>query len=569
VKIKAKENITMYVLGLSGGFGHDAAACLVNDGRLIAMVEEERLVRIKRAPAMAPVFSALYCLEEAQLSIEDIDLITLSWIPDHDPATRSARQVPQLFTEHEAFQGKKLPPIEFIDHHIAHAASAYYSSGFERAVILVVDGHGEGVSVTAAYGDGRTISVLRSYGVEQSLGHFYESVTRYIGLGRSAEGKFMGLAGYGQPVYDFPIIQLTDDGYRIDIKEGPASSTLERYFHTCQIWDEWLYATFGPPLVPSFHLDMTRGRGKRDLPFTTRHYDIAASAQQKLEQVILHVVKNLVQQTGCRNVVLSGGVCLNSSMNGALQHSGMIDGLYIFPASNDAGGSFGAALEGCRQAGHLSQATSIQSAAWGPAYDDADIYAALKSAGLTASQHDDISNVAASLLANGNVIGWFQGRLEVGPRALGQRSILSSPAQASFHSRVNKEIKYREIWRPFAPSILREQAERYLKDAVSSPFMLLTFDVSEEQKTNIPAVVHVDGTTRPQTVERSLLPEYWELIHAFEQKTGIPMVLNTSFNLDSEPIVCTPIDALRTFYSCGLDALVLGHFLISKPGIRV
>lgn len=558
----------MYVLGLSGGFGHDAAACLVHDGHLLAMVEEERFIRVKKAPGVAPIQAALYCLEQAKLSIEDIDAIALSWVPDHDPTAHINGLLPQMFAQHDAFYGCKIPPMEIIDHHLAHIASAYYSSGLDSASLLVIDGHGEGVSVTTGQAQGSQISFQRRYGVEQSLGHFYTSVTRHLGLGDSGEGKLMGLAGYGQPIYDIPLIHLTNDGYHIDINEPPNLTTLDRYFYTCHFWDEWLNKTFGPPLKPAYRFDLSQGKVQRNLPFTEEHHNIAASAQQKIEQVILHLAEQLIKETGCRNLVISGGVCLNSSINGVLQRSGLIDQLYIFPATNDSGGALGAAYELCRQKGPFSPEL-IQSAAWGPSYDDAAISATLKRLNLVAQNYDDITSVAAELLATGYVIGWFQGRSEVGPRALGQRSILANPAHTSFRERVNREIKYREPWRPFAPSILAEKADKYLLDATPSPFMLLTFEVLEQQRAKVPAIVHIDGTTRPQTVERSLNPLYWELIHSFEQKTGIPMILNTSFNLDNEPIVNSPTDALRTFFASGLDALVLGHFLLTKPHVSV
>jgi len=556
----------MYVVGLSGGFGHDAAACLVRDGRLIAMVEEERLVRLKRAPGVAPVHATLACLAEAGLTIDEVDRIALSWVPEHDPTTKSSKEAIQGLLQHDAFHGHTLPKIEIVDHHLAHAASAYYSSGFARAGILVVDGHGEGISVTSGYGDATTIALNHhSYGVEQSLGHFYNSVSRYLGLGDSSEGKLMGLAAYGQPVYDIPIIQLTDDGYRIAIPEQPDRPTHERYLNTRRFWDTWLCQHFGTRLIPDYHFDADNGRLRQNLPFTERHRNIAASAQQKLEQVIQLLAQQIVAQTGSRNLVLAGGVALNCAANGALLRSGIIDNIYLFPASHDAGGCLGAALEVCRWEGAV-EPELIQTAAWGPAYSDAAIDRTLKHMRLDATYHDDIASVAAELLARNYVIGWFQGRLEVGPRALGQRSILANPRSTAMRDHVNQQVKYRELWRPFAPSVLAERAGAYMQKSTPSPFMLLAFQVAEEQREAIAAVLHVDGTTRPQTIDRDVNPLYWQLIRAFEQHTGLPMVLNTSFNLANEPIICSPTDAIRTFYACSLDALVLGHFLIVKPG---
>ena len=556
----------MYILGLSGGFGHDAAACLVHNGKLIAMIEEERLVRIKKALGLAPIKATFHCLAEAGITIEDVDCIALSWTPDSDPAAYNSNNVVQSFINHEAFRGYKLPPIKIVDHHLSHAAAAFYSSGFDSASVLVIDGHGDGVSITSGYGKRDAVSLdYHRYGIEHSLGNFYSCATRHLGLGNGAEGKFMGLAAYGKPVYDIPVIQLTEDGFDIDVSKLPAEYTLTRYFHTRRFWEGWFEKEFGSPLILAQSLDAFSRTLHQKLPFTNKHQNFAASIQKKLEEVVTHLVKIIVKRSGYKNVVLAGGVSLNCSLNSAICALDFVDDVYIFPPTNDAGGCLGAALEIYRKSNHF-QPQQIQNADWGPKYEDSDIYDLLKNLKIKFTQPTDIESTVASLLARNYVVGWFQGRSEVGPRALGQRSILANPASPTMQDHINNTIKNREPWRPFAPSILAEYAEEYLhtNGIHSSPFMLRTYDVKEDKKAIVPAIVHVDGTTRPQTVDRIINSCYWRLIDAFRQSTGIPMVLNTSFNVAGEPIVCSPIDAIRTFYGCGLDALVVNKFLIMK-----
>ena len=556
----------MIILGISGGVGHDSAACLVVDGQVKAMAEEERFTRVKRAPGQPPVFSTLYCLLEAGIDLSDVDAIAISWDPQLDPDYFAVQDVMRPLMEHKAFGGQKFPPIVPIDHHRAHAASSFFPSGLSEATVLVVDGQGERVSTTIAHARGREIKVLRSFGIADSMGYFYGAVSSYIGLGSQSPGKTMGLAPYGQPRYTFPQIQLTDDGYTMGIHEPVNTPSIRWRSEIYRQWHKIFSERLGPPASQEFILDLPRSALKPQVEINQRLQDIAASAQHSLEQILLHLTRLAVEATGCRDLVLAGGVALNCTANGLLARSEYIDNLYIFPAAHDAGGALGAALALAVQ--HQEPLCGkINHAYWGPAFDDSCIASVLKTAGLPATEHDDIGAAAARLVHQGAVVGWFQGRMEVGPRALGHRSIVADPRKAEIRNRVN-HIKNREQWRPFAPSLLLDDAPRVLEQAMPSPFMLQAFSVRPEVQPLLEGITHVDGSARPQTVTDASGPEFCDLLSAMREEIGLATVLNTSFNDDSEPIVCTPYDALRTFVATPLDALAIGRFLVVKPSFK-
>jgi len=553
----------MYVLGLSGGFAHDASACLVRDGSVVALAEEERFIRRRHAYRAAPVFSSKFCLDQAGIQIEDVSCIALSWLPRRGTAAGALDPLVVDMQSHEVFRNRRFPRVEHVPHHTSHAAASYYCSDFEDASIIIVDGQGDdGISTTLARGTASGIEVLRQFPLTDSLGHFYSSVTNYLGLGLRAEGKLMGLASYGTPTKQLPIL-LTDEGYRITLSiDDDGESIPYRYESLLRKWHEWLTREFGAieTALPGSY-SMEEVRSSTD-PQIRHQADIAASAQVYLESALVHLTRTLVSETGIRKVVLGGGVALNCSANSSISRLNDVDDVYVFPAANDAGGSLGAALEICRQEG-ASIRNALSHAYLGPEYSSTEIARAVMDVGLVAEERDDVPAFAASLLSQGKVLGWFQGRMEAGPRALGNRSILSAPDSRDIRDRVNT-IKGRERWRPLAPSLLIDHVGEYMRELQSSPFMLFADSVRESKRQAAYAIVHVDGTTRPQTVVAQSNPRFFELITAFEQLSGVPLVLNTSFNLAGQPIVCSPHDALRCFAASDLDALVLGNWVITK-----
>lgn len=552
----------MVILGISGGLGHDSAACIVRDGTPLVMAEEERFIRIKRSRKTIPISAALYCLQEAGIDIDDVDYVATAWDATLDERTSYLQEAVSAFKYHQVFRNSKTPPFISIEHHLAHAAASYYSSGFHDAIILIADGQGEKISTTIAYGKGREIKILETFDVSQSLGYFYSSVTHYIGLGSGGAGKTMGLAPYGRPVYTIPGIQKTTSGYDLGIKPPIDLPPGDWHNSIRSQWIDRFSNAFGPRNPIKYHLNPARGDVKSIVGFDERMQGIAASAQQTLESLLLHLVDIAVRNTGSRNLVLGGGVALNCTANGVISRSGLIDKLYVFPAAHDGGGALGAALELAVQHGE-PLCPHIDHAYWGPQFSEPHIDEVIKRVGLDATYYDNIGDKAADLLCRGAVIGWMQGRMEFGPRALGHRSILADPTNPESLPRVNS-IKGREMWRPLAPSLLDEDMTSLVENPAASPFMLRAFQVRQEAHSLIPAVTHVDGSTRPQTLTASTATAYHDLLKSMKQRNGIGAVLNTSFNDANEPIVCTPLDAIRTFYSTGLDALIMGNFLILK-----
>lgn len=552
----------MVVLGISGGLGHEPAASIVVDGNPIAMVEEERFVRVKRARGYLPILSTLYCLQEAGIAIGDVDIIACSWDPSLEPKAAHFQEYIDAFSRHELFHGVRQPEVVPVPHHLAHAAASFYPSGFQKAGIVIVDGQGENVSTSIGIGNDRSIRLTRTFDVSQSLGYFYSAITRFIGLGPNAYGKTMGLAPYGTPVFDISIVKTTPDGYSIDIDGPPTTSPGLWYDSIRSSWHRWLVGTFGEPIRPPIHLDPVTGQIIRSFLPDEFRMNLAASTQKTLERVLLHLARVTLHDTGTNNLVLGGGVALNCTANGEIWRSGTVDGLYVFPAAHDAGGSLGAALQLAIESGE-PRCSPVRHAYWGPEYDAPTIAQALAVTRIEAEEPVDIAEKVAELLCDGLIVGWFQGRMEVGPRALGHRSILANPTVTENLKRVNS-VKGREEWRPLAPSITIEAARELLVSPAPSPFMLQAFYMSKDGRRKLPAVAHVDSSTRPQTVSASDDPLYFRLLKEVEKRTGVAAVLNTSFNNSVEPIVCTPYDALRTCFSMGLDALAIGPFLVTK-----
>jgi carbamoyltransferase len=430
-----------------------------------------------------------------------------------------------------------------VDHHLAHAISAYAFSGLQQAAILVVDGRGAWEATSIWYGHEGKLDHVLTIPWPNSLGLFYAAFTGYLGFQpNSDEWKVMGLAPYGQPgadLHDF--IQLDRDFYHVKapllLGNGNGGSGIE--------------SRLGPARAPEGEIE-------------GRYKDIAFAVQEICEQAMLDLVREAVAKTGCRDLCLAGGVALNSKANGRILASGLVNQLFIQPAAADDGVAPGAALAPYLETDGGLPISRMRHVYLGPEHSDAEIEKALCTYKLRSTILDDPAETAAQLLAAGKIIGWFQGRMEFGPRALGSRSILADPRDPEMNARVNNAVKFREWWRPFAPSLLAEAAGEYLENASESPFMLLTFPVKQDKRHVIPSVTHVDGSARPQTVDQTVNPLYWRLIEDFRRITGVPVIMNTSFNLRGEAIVASPTDAVRTFFSSGLDALVIGSYLVEK-----
>jgi carbamoyltransferase len=558
----------MYVLGINS-YLHDASAALIKDGRVIFATEEERLSRLKK-DARFPQLSIRAALQHANLGFDDLDAIAFGWNPAGQTPVHTLRSVltGQLpfSTKHvvgglitiarELYSGNGRAPLErtfgplgskpvvFIDHHESHAWSAYALSGFQESLVLVMDGRGATQATTLYHARGDQMRPVKVFKYPNSLGAFYEAYTDLLGFERGAdEWKVMGLAAYGEPTYDLSdALRVVPGGYKLnaDLICGTWFNDLSR-----------MTAKYGPRRNP-------------EIGISDDDRNLAASVQSQLEQAVFEIVREGVRLTGCRNLSLAGGVAMNSKANGRLLATGMVDDIFVQPAATDDGAAIGAAIGAHRTIGAPLPRYRMTDAYLGPEFSDDEISSVIKTYKLPSFRVANVEAEAASLLAQGKILGWFQGRMEFGPRALGNRSILADPRTVEMRDRVNECVKFREGWRPFAPSCLAEVSEEYFELCKDAPFMILTFDVVPEKRSVIAAVTHADNTARVQTVTKEANPRYWRLIDEFGKQTGVPVVMNTSFNLKGEPIVCTPKDAVRTFYSSGLDFLVLGDHILAK-----
>lgn len=601
--------MSTYILGISA-FYHDSAACLIGDGRILAAAQEERFTR-KKFDARFPTQAARFCLQEAGISLADVKYVAFYdkplikferlletyvafspkgiksflaampvWLKEKILMKRMLAE--DLISVDGIKQRSALPPILFGEHHESHAASAFYPSPFESAAVLCMDGVGEWATTSAWIGEGNTLTPLWEIHFPHSLGLLYSAFTYYTGFRvNSGEYKVMGLAPYGKPVYVKAIydnlIDLKDDGtFRLKID----------YFNYCT------------------GLTMTNGKfdhlfggpaRKPESKLTQRDMDLARSIQEVTEEIVLRLVRALHRETGAENLCLAGGVALNCVANGRILRESPFTGLWVQPAAGDAGGAVGAALTAWHRLENQPRSIAesrdkMQGGFLGPAYTNEEIEGFLNGKEIPYRRLSDeaLFDRVADELANGKVVGWFQGRMEFGPRALGARSILGDARDPKMQSVMNLKIKFRESFRPFAPSVLRERVSDYFALDADSPYMLLVAPVVEGRrieptekerslwgidllnipKSDIPAATHVDYSARIQTVHEDTNPRYYRLLKAFEAKTGCGLVVNTSFNVRSEPIVCSPEDAYRCFMRTAIDVLVLENCILYKDQQR-
>ena len=553
----------MKILGITAPISENTAACVLMDGELVAFVEEERFVGIKHAPKMVPKNAVQYCLKTAGLTIDDIDIVAVGFLSPGkagvknlitnilegnwsrvvretgayiEYATSMFRQVD--FLESLSKQKNIKQKIRYVDHHTSHVSSAVRCAGFEDAIVMSLDGVGEdNAGMVGNFKDGK-INKYKNIPINQSLGWLYGEVTSICGFkSHSHEGKTMGLAAYGIPdLKSFEgIAELNDDGY-------------------------FLTKNFASKL---------RKRFKKREPheaITQYHKDLAATVQKFLEEAVLRLGVAASKKFKSRNLALAGGVALNCDMNFRLSASGCFDNIFIQPASNDAGTALGASLE----QEHLNRnkistkpSFVLKHAQYGPSYPSEEIELLLKESKISYRRYNSVAEIA-KLINDGKIVAWFKGRMEFGPRALGGRSILANPSLVDMREKINIECKHRENWRPFAPSVLSEYCDEYFENYHPSPIMLMTFKVKKQARDKLAATVHIDDTARVQDVRREDCPEYYDLIDEFRKLSGVAALLDTSFNDKEKPIALSPRDAIQTFFTTGIDVLVLEDFILTK-----
>lgn len=568
----------MVYLGLN--FSYDSAAAIVRDGEVLAAAAEERFTRKKHDQSF-PERSVDFCLREAGVGLADLDGVAFFWNPGRHVEARSWRQaaVPRHHAEFLSgvpfhlvprfggrvdhveqrfrFRGGQELRTVYVDHHLCHAAAAFYRSNYDDAAVLTVDGYGERTSTLIADADERGIRTLREIEFPHSIGSIYAAVTQYLGFRpNSGEGKVMGLASYGEPRFRDAfdrMLRLTDDGFELDLRYF--SYFLERPLRVSDLF----LAELGPPREPESEIDQ-------------RHMDIAASLQAAVEDALVHLARITRSLTGRSRLCMAGGVTLNCVANTRIIAEAGFDELYFMPASSDAGASLGAALTLAHLIDGEPRRVHPRTDYLGPGFDDDAIARDLDKAGVPhlaqGALPAPLAECVATGIERGFIVGWFQGRAEFGPRALGNRSILADPRRPEMKDVLNARVKFREWFRPFAPSTLEERCGDFFESSTPSPYMLRVYPTRPDRADVLPAVTHVDGGARVQTVTKEQNPRYYELIETFGGLTGVPVVLNTSFNIRGEPIVNDVADALKCFYTTDMDFLVVGaHLLEKRPGL--
>lgn len=601
----------MNILGISA-FYHDSAAALLQNGMIVAAAQEERFTR-KKHDASFPKQAIQFCLDRGSIGLSDVDFVVFydkpllkfdrlleTYVAFAPRGLQSFVMSMPIWIKEKLFQKKLLKKelsqlgdqhdfenkILFTEHHQSHAASAFFPSPFEEAVVLTMDGVGEWATTSLAIGKGNKLTILREMHFPHSLGLLYSAFTYYTGFKvNSGEYKLMGLAPYGQPIYANVILD-----HMLDLKEDGTFRLNMRFFNYCSgltmTSKQFDLLLGGPPRISTE-------------PLTQRHMDIAASIQAVTEQIVLRLTRSIAEETKIKNLCLAGGVALNCVANGKILKDGQFEKIWIQPAAGDAGGALGAAL--CTHYDYLesmrivSKKDAMQGAYLGISFEQADIEKRLQAVGaiFQTLQDEALFQLTAEILTEGNAVGWFQGRMEFGPRALGARSILGDPRSTTMQKNLNLKVKYRESFRPFAPSILEEDASDWFDLDVESPYMLLVASILDKhkramtddeeclfgidklnvQRSLVPAITHIDYSARVQTVNRETNPRYHALLTEFKTLTGCPMLVNTSFNVRGEPIVCTPEDAFRCFMGTEIEYLVIGNCILHKeqqdPALRL
>lgn len=594
----------MYVMGISA-FYHDSAACLLKNGEIIAAAQEERFTR-KKHDSGFPCKAIKYCLEEAQISPSKIENVVFyekpfvkferlleTYLAFAPRGFKSFSTAMPLWIKDKLFQKSALVKalndslggeidwrerLLFSEHHLSHAASAFYPSPFESAAVLTLDGVGEWTTTSLALGKGSELNVVKEIHFPHSLGLLYSAFTYYTGFKvNSGEYKVMGLAPYGEPIYadliKDELMTIAEDGsFQLDMSYFDYATGLT-------MTNEKFHDLFGGPPRTS------------ETDLTQREMDLAASVQKVTEEVVIKLARGIASETGERNLCLAGGVALNCVANGILLREKIFDNIWIQPAAGDAGGALGAALSAWHlhkknRRNKLNERDAMKGAYLGPEFSDDEIEAELVQCGARFSKLDEteLTEQVATALADEKAVGWMQGRMEFGPRALGGRSIIADPRSPAMQKQLNLKVKYRESFRPFAPSVLREDVSDWFNQESDSPYMLLVADVrngrrrsmtKEEEglfgidklnvpRSTVPAITHVDYSARIQTVHKDTNPRYHAVISKFKEKTGCPLVVNTSFNVRGEPIVCTPTDAFKCFMGTEMDMLAIGNYVLNK-----
>jgi carbamoyltransferase len=573
----------MKILGIIN-LNQDPASSLMIDGNLVALVEEERFIRKKHAKNHFPENAIKYCLTENKLELSDIDYITIGWniFAYNSRVKNTFEQNTKLYQKDSksldweskqllkynpdnfiknleeelincGFNKNDIPPFKFYDHHYSHALTAFIPSTFDEAIIITIDGHGEENSSVIWEARNNIIKKIKEINIPHSLGWFYGAATRFCGFTpNNGEGKTMGLAPYGKRNKHLEenfanVLTIRNYGYRVN----PDYLFYGTRNHANEFTDSFV-KLFGKP------------RTNNSDVFHGNYADFAYEAQSLLENIVSHLVKKTIEETGIANVCLAGGVALNCKMNGVIASLKEVKNIYVQPISNDVGTTFGSSLALCLEKSYHIHSDVMGHIYLGPEYDDKEIEIALQNRNFNYKYYLDIEQKTASLLEKGKVVGWFQGKMEAGHRALGNRSIIGDPRKKDMKDIINNKVKFRESWRPFCPSILEEYQDEYIENSFYHPYMIIAFKVKSEKVKEIPSVVHIDNTARIQSVSKRVNPKYWKLINEFRKLTNVPVLLNTSFNIKGEPIVCTPDDALNTFKKTGMDYLVMGNYLISK-----
>jgi carbamoyltransferase len=569
----------MKVLGIASPFGHDPSAALIIDGKVIAAAEEERFTRHKHGSAELPVNAVKFCLKQAGIRPEDIDYVAHPWSYEILRQKRAEyfwrtlmknssraykkffRNQKELRDQNNFIQGTlkacgfdiNATRVRWIEHHLAHAASSFYFSGMEEAAFISMDGGGELTATLLGKAKGNKIEKIKEILAPDSLGNFYATMTDYLGFERGdGEYKVMGMAPFGDPS-----LSSVDHIVKWDDKRG-----------TYRCHDDYVWVSRNKrhdvSKVYSQKMVDEMGLPREGDGLSEPYMHIAAATQKKLEEITLKLVDKYLKEELKKhgNLCFAGGVALNVALNRILLTVPYIKRLWVQPASHDAGASLGAAAWVAAEAGDKIEI--MEHAYYGPEFSNEEIENELKNSGFKYNKEENICEITAGLLAAGKIVGWFQGRMEWGPRALGNRSILGNPTVPGTADRINEIIKFRETWRPFCPSMMVDHAADIIGSDHPAPFMTIAFMVTEKWKKQIPEVVHVDGTCRPQIVNPETNPRFYRMISAFNKMTGVPVVINTSLNRRGEPMICSPKDALLMFAESGLDHLVMGDFLIKK-----